>query len=229
MAIDNPLEAAQQQLANEQIARSPLIPYASEIISATTGVKVDKLVDWVNGDRVEKLKYLVDVVIAEVKDSHAKISALKEQSHAHRQLLDQYPGLVLDALKRAEEIRGRDRIGRIGAILVNTLREENPPSADEIEDLVRIATLVNDGDARVLAAIKAGQQSATDAHPIVDGMSIDDVRSACAKLDGLGLVISRDRDRWSLTDETWQRSGFYRMLKKGEDFVRFVETSIARR
>ena len=48
--------------------------------------------------------------------------------------------LFVDATRKAESTRAEDRVRRVGIILANAIIEKGRANADEIEELMRVAT-----------------------------------------------------------------------------------------
>lgn len=54
--------------------------------------------------------------------------------------------LLLDAFRKAENTRAKDRVRRIGLILANAMIETAPKDSDEIEEMMRVAMELSDRD-----------------------------------------------------------------------------------
>jgi len=67
-------------------------------------------------------------------------------------LKKEFPGLVIEAVRRAEVIRSKERIGRFAAILTHSIEVGAYDGADYVEEMLRIATELSDCDVRVLDA-----------------------------------------------------------------------------
>jgi hypothetical protein len=242
MAIDSPLDAAEEQIAAEKRTESGLAVYGrdvSEILGAfPTGVFPPGM-----GLAVETLKfsfkavalylrktedrrrrYLSETVVDELRWLQGKLTAIEAE---HRRFInEEFPGLVLHALQRAERTRAQSRIKRMGKVLGTSARRGPDLPADEVEELLRLSTDLDDADLRVLGALVAGQRHllapATGMVTLGQvnkywqalGRKSDDslrsefaqtveltdgeLHSAFAKLSAYGLLVQRERDESKL-------------------------------
>jgi hypothetical protein len=169
MAIDDPLDASEQQLAAERQASSPLsrlIPYVSElgtiisVIVPGTGLAIPPLkalalrLSMLEARRCE---YLMTTLSDELRRVRANLEHLTE---SHRRFIEEeYFPLVVDGLQKAEQTRSTQRIRRIAAILAHAYEAGPTKSADLAEELMRIAMLLSDDDVVVLRGLYDGQKA----------------------------------------------------------------------
>ncbi len=160
MAIDEPLDAFRTALENDKraapneggklvvsaaaaiVKHLALGPYGGAALDAV-GLLVQR--------RISNLEELLETVDHEFKYHRRLIDQLSAASEAHRRFRQEdLPGLILDACHKAEDTRARDRIRRIGRILVNSLTVDPPPMADDVEELMRAAMALEDRDVLLL-------------------------------------------------------------------------------
>jgi hypothetical protein len=171
MAIDDPLDAAEQRLAAEERASSPLsrfirplVELGAELTDISPGLLPEpsepalKAAGFLLSKREEnRREYLVACLIDEVRRIRGQIERVDED-HS-RFVKDQWLPLFLDGLQKAEQTINQQRIRRIAAILAHSL-EAGPSKSTEIaEEMMRIAMLLSDEDVLVLRTIYEGQNA----------------------------------------------------------------------
>lgn len=120
MSIDDPLAAAEQVLANEERARSPVLRYASKVIGVLPSPVAEAVSKALESDSVGKLEYMTEVLKSEFSRVRSTVEKLSAESDEHRRFCtESLPELMLDGYRKAERTRAKDRIRRIAAILVN--------------------------------------------------------------------------------------------------------------
>jgi hypothetical protein len=144
--------------------------------------------------------------------------------------------LLLDAARKAENTRAKARVKRIGLILANAVVEPKPTDADEIEEMMRVATELSDRDIEPLRelvriegdAVRAqGRVARYDAHTRWEQGSwgtriVPELDSVFSKLESYGLVsrIPPPNNLNILAD--YQNR--YVLLPKGARFVDLVQS-----
>jgi hypothetical protein len=248
VAIDDPLDAAEECARAEERESSPVARYISDLADLTdelptgiVGCAVKGLGTWLDSLESGRRKYLIDCLTAELRRVRAKLEALGEshRTFAEREFLP----LVLDGLQKAEQTRSESRIERIARILAHALEIAGGASADTAEEMMRVATILSDDDVLVLRSIFEGQLSSfnkstgrTDFEtanefwarlngPITDQISIDlmkfsagQLQGICAKLQSLGLVAQMERNQMKLPPGAVP----YALLEKGAAFIEYI-------
>lgn len=248
MAIDEPISALQNLNASDERQRSPILSLSSDFLRlikllAPVGSEIplsalEGAVDWLSRRSAENRAELVNVIAEELKFRATQIERLLNTSEEHRRFMaDEMPALVVDALRRAEQARAKDRIRRLGRILVHAAEVGN--GADYAEELMRIALEMTDRDIvvlreihRAMAASVVGSGRGATPHmmalqhwrnivgrlPMTQGETL----STCLKLEGYGLLRrAEDRSRNNLADEPLA----FGLLQKGKDFVDYLHSS----
>lgn len=245
MPIDDPISAARALIAGDERERSPVIRLAKdffEILNCFPPARallerlpVGTVVNWLERREQENRQYLVDVLIDEVKRHESKLRDLEQKDGQHAAFIrDEYPGLVLDGLNKSERVRAKERIVRIGRILASAAEQGPARSADQTEEMMRIAMDLDDRDVFVLRELHAAQASLVtggviareavnevwrDHPPRVPGMGENEIQSICAKLQSYGLVTRIERNNFKLGLDQIPHA----VLQKGADFILYIQ------
>ena len=149
----------------------------------------------------------------------------------------EWPRLLVDGQRRARVVRAQERVKRIAMILSNAAQQQSPSAADEIEEMMRIATELSD---REVLALKLMAESASGSlwadrlslyHAWelwkrvpwrANGFSDSDVESVCSKLASFGLIARLDIPS-NQNIQTNVHNG-YELLQKALTFLRFVRS-----
>ena len=127
------------------------------------------------------------------------MARLGRQAQAREEVARQ---LLLDAARKAENTRAKDRVKRIGLILANVVTEQRQTDADEVEEMMRIAMELSDRDIQPLRELvrvegptvqAQGRLERYDAHTRWEqgswGTRVDsELDSVFSKLESYGLV-----------------------------------------
>jgi len=170
VAIDNPLDQAQAQLAAEERDRSlalGVLASASIFVRAfralTTAVAsgnpaelLDTLKGYAESRAAENVRYLLEIVISEVRAQSERFSELdrRQQEYLDRD----WPGLLLDTERKARATRAQEKVGRLARIVSSAAFEDPPAPPDRTEELLRIATNLDELDVRILTVLVNGQR-----------------------------------------------------------------------
>ena len=237
VAFDDPLGALAAQIENEERAHSGIQKYVNEIVGLIPGW-FGKVVSWsVQRDRSAKQQLVIDVIKSEICRHEAQIKDLLSRSQVQREFVEkEWPPLVVDGLKKAENTRAEDRARTIGLILSHVLLHDPPPPADYVEEMMRVSMLLDKTDAEVLRQIVAKQglllppsgaldenganEAWHDSPPKVTGLSDAMLTSICSKLESLGLVRAvKPRDTWYSLKTVGTP---FTLLEKGKAFAAFA-------
>lgn len=245
LAIDDPLEAAEALIASDERQRSPVaglarnlldvvkfIPAAQKALEGFTK-PAEAIVQWLDHHSQENRDYLVNVLKEEIKQTRGWLEQISDE---HRQFLEgDYMALVLDGLKKAENLRSKERIARIAKILAYAANVGPANSVDYTEEMMRVAMDLTDQDVGVLREIDRAQKeilkwsggmapmdpvndSWKNDPPKVEGMTPSAIVSACEKLQSFGLVMRVDRVNTKLNLSVTP----YGILQKGHDFIQYI-------
>src|SRR5947209_2578768 len=115
MAIDDPIQAAKDAIASDERQRSPVTEFAQDLVAVAKcipGIRpfaapAELVLRSLNKRNQENRDYLLGVLEEELKRIRSKLEHLTEEQHKFME--HDYTELVLDGLKRAENIRSKDR------------------------------------------------------------------------------------------------------------------------
>jgi hypothetical protein len=197
---------------------------------------------WLDQQASNNLSELVAVLAEEQKYRGAQIERLRQESKEHTKFLaDDLPGLTLDAMRRAEGIRAKDRIKRLARVLVHAAEVGRHDQADYAEEMLRIAVELSERDVHVLREIVLVQarqirqdlgrvtpRVAHDWMPTITaslktaGFLQGEIDSVCAKLESFGLVTKTERNVNLISDNPTP----YALLQKGLDFINYIKSAV---
>lgn len=251
---DNPVEALQALNESDARQRVPIPKYTREItqlvglfgkkgatVSRLAGVALSLLTRREEENRQE----LVNAIADELKYCAERIEKLSVESEEHRIFMEsELPALVLDGFRRAEQSRAKDRIQRLGRVLVHAALSGPSEGADTVEDLMKVASELSERDVAVLRLISdhdpVSRFHPSEARRLVRGTERDrwykidwnkggftahEVESICGKLYGLGLLAPIRYARQEAPD-----AGLvvpltpYELLKMGRDFLAYIRS-----
>jgi hypothetical protein len=246
MAIDDhPLDALQHQLVMEGLASDPVARKVIKIFSVIKfGPPFDQIIGKINeklgAESLAHIKIVLETCVDEVKRLDREFRAFKDATAADPERAAErteiIKDLVVDAARKSENTRSKERVKRIGLILANAVVASRP-DADEFEELMRVAMELADGDVallRELVRIEGAMLSKQEYIPRYTahqqwefgkwGSNIDpELDSVFSKLESFGLV-SRipPPSNLNITADIQNR---YVLLKKGLRFATFVRQS----
>jgi len=155
---DNPIDALKHQFEMEDLSTSPVTGRVLQIVSSLPVVPppLSKAIEWLRkrlaADGAERDRIMLETIAAEVvkhgEDLERTQKVLTDQeSRMSEEVLGP---LLVDAARKAENTRAKERVRRIGLILANAMIETGPADADEVEELMRVATELSDRDVELL-------------------------------------------------------------------------------
>jgi hypothetical protein len=244
MAIDDPISALQSLNASDDRQGSPVSRFAKEFLGivklfAPPGAEIplaglEAVTEWLSARAEKNREELLDAVAEEIKHRGAQIEQLRATSEEHRRFMaDEMPGLALDALRRAEQTRAKERIRRLGRILVHAAQVGPKDGADYAEEMLRIATELGERDILMLrevvcAEIMGPDQPINEQHRLNRanrvweqvpwlriGIGMEERESIAGKLQSFGLL--------SASSNISAVSNTYVVLPKARDFVKYVQ------
>jgi hypothetical protein len=157
MPIDEPLDALEQQFKMEDLSGSPATKTVLAVLSRIPLIyPFDVIVAWLKehltADSLERIHLLVQTCIAELRRHRKEIKELRDTQTAEESQVRErvVRDLLLDAARKAENTRAKERVRRIGLILANAVVESQPTDADEVEEMMRVAMDLSDNDIKFL-------------------------------------------------------------------------------
>jgi hypothetical protein len=243
--IDDPISAIQTLNQSDELRQSPVSRYAKYFFpivklfggqaASLTVSSIEHVMGWLNGTAEERMGDLVAVLADEMKQRGAQIERLLAHDQEQRRFVEEeLPGLTLDALRRAEQCRAKDRVERLAKILARAAEVGAQDGADAVETMMSITVVLSGRDVLVLDAAARAYKKERDANPqeaeysvasrawslvpggLVTAVSEDDLMSIGAVLAGLGLMIGVERQAWE--------TPAYRPLERANKFLEYVRT-----
>ena len=169
MTIDDPQKALEAQIEAEERAESPIVRFVPGLARVLEAIPTELLPQHFGGpasltklfakiassfiskEREERRKALIDMLSSELHWLKGKLLEITSQHAAF--MRDEFPGLVLDALEKAEQTRTRERIKRIARIVANAAVRGPAKPADITEELSRVAMTLDESDVQVLSEL----------------------------------------------------------------------------
>jgi hypothetical protein len=245
-ADDHPFDALEKQLRMESLAVSPATKIVRGFISSMPLTwPFDRVAELLTGqlaaDSVAQIRLMLETCMSEVRKHEDEMKKLREARSAEEsQGRAEVSGeLLLDAARKAEGTRAKERVKRIGLILANGIVESKLPDADEIEEMMRVAMELSDHDIeflRELVRIESSLLQMRDHIPRYDahtkweqgrwGDRIDpEIDSVFSKLESYGLVARlAPPNNLNILADFQNR---YVLLKKGLRFVTLIREAAA--
>jgi hypothetical protein len=242
MPIDEPISALEALNASAERQSDPVLARAKcflEVLQLFSPPGVEKIFSslttaygWLGVRAEQNRRELAQVVAEEVKRHSAEMIRLWGSCEEYRRFMkDVMPGLILDALRRAEQLRAKERIRRLGLIVMHAARVGPQEGADQVEEMMRIAADMTDEDVLVLKRISETydrylQLPAHAGHiltmPGIDGVERNAIVSICGKLQSLGLIATPERHAAVMGEFGWPPGGGFVPLVRGQTFLKFV-------
>jgi hypothetical protein len=237
-------ERALQRLQMEDLGRSPG--------TAVPGIAVKAITTLLHGDLTqvadlftqcqgafesERSGYLLRCVIDDLKWLRDQVDSFTQKQTEY--LSTDWVALLFDADKKARATRARSRIERIATILCLSVQIEPTPSADETEEMMRVAMELSDREIdylRELIRIEGSMLETQDhiprgsAHLTWEqgswGSRVDpEIDSIFSKLESYGLVARLAPPNNLNIHADFQNR--YVLLKKGSRFAHLVRQASA--
>ena len=244
-ADDHPFEALEKQLQMEALSVSPVTKVVLSLASQLPlKWPFNKLVEMfkrrLSVSSSERIELMLQTCMDEVRKQESKIKELSEKKppeevKAREEVSTE---LLLDAARKAENTRAKERVKRIGLILANTVLEPKP-DADEAEEMMRVAMELSDRDVeylRELVRIEASILQSQDHIPRFEAhqrwdqgfwgtRNNPEIDSVFSKLESYGLVtrIAPPNNLNIMAD--YQNR--YVLLKKGLRFATLTRQAAA--
>src|ERR1700737_4642200 len=157
MSIDDPIRALEQRFEMEDLSSSPVTKKVLHLVSLFPLIwPFNKLAETLKGhlaaDAVERIRMMLETCVNEISKHTKELEqfrkTISEQEAQAREEVSRE--LLLDAARKAENTRAKERVKRIGLILANAVVEPKQTDADEIEEMMRVATELSDRDIQFL-------------------------------------------------------------------------------
>jgi hypothetical protein len=149
---DNPIDALKHQFEMEDLSNSPategLLKIASYLPLGPLGKPLEWLRNRINAQFAERNRLLLETIEDEVKKHANELERTKTviAENAERTSPQAMLELLLDAVRKAENTRSKERVKRIALILFNAVAEAKAADEDEVEEMMRVAMELGDRD-----------------------------------------------------------------------------------
>lgn len=247
MPIDDPISALEVLDRSDERQRSPLARFRKPLLAVAkllgppgTELAVNSIeaaAEWLNGRAESNIRDFINVFAGEIKYCTAKIQKLLGENENQRKFIeDELPGLTVDALRRAEQCRARERVARLARILSHAASVGAADGADVIEGMMDVATRLSELDVLVLGHASRDYQIEITAHPreaqravaarawqgIPTKMNIsiseDELVTVGSRLESFGLATKVE------TGVPWETSVFG-PLEAGLKFIEYIQST----
>jgi len=239
---DNPIKRLQHQFEMEDLATSPVTEAVVKIAEKLPLPELlkkgaDFLAGRLNKQAEERRNLLLETVADETVKYGEELDRLKKSvdEHGERTKPEVMAELLMDATRKAQNTRAKERVRRIALILFNALVEPKEADADEVEEMMRVAMEVSDRDVvylRELVKIEGNLLATREHIPRYDAHSawsngfwgdrvVPEVDSVFQKLESYGLVTRiAPPNNQNIIAEIQNR---YVLLPKGLRFVNLIK------
>lgn len=241
MPIDDPVSALQSLNASDERQRSPISRFSKPFLAiaklvapgAAFGLAgVEAAVNWVDGRDESSRQELVTILADELKHTGVMIQKIILDNEAQKRFLeDDLPGLTVDALRRAEQCRAKDRIARLARILAHAAEIGARDGADLVEEMMAVATGLSESDVLILRQATLEFHAETSTHKqeaqravaqrawlrVSEKAAIpeDEIVSIGLKLESFGLAARVE------TGQPWGPP-IFRPLDRGYKFIEYI-------
>jgi len=240
MSIDNPLDQVVALIESDDRQNAPEL--ADQIAKFIGELPLPGAAAIVKLIRYEKEKHniensalLMKTVVDELRRVGAHVDTLGRDSVRREEVRR----LTLDATSKAEDLRDRKRVERIGKILAHAITLESN-NFDKAEEMMRVARDLSDQDVLGLRYLydtqfgileRSGLQVNVDnvnrawreSRPTrIGGIIEAEYLSIFLKLQGFGLATLVER----IQTEIPPNEQVFALLAKGADFVRYIQGAV---
>ena len=241
-ADDHPFDALEHQFDLEDASVSHVNKAILSVASSLPLLwPIDKAVlkirEHLGSDSLDRIRIMLETCMNEIRRQDDEINRLRECMSADEaeRRVETSKELLLDAARKAEATRSKERVQRIGIILAHTAVEPKPIDADEIEEMMRVAMELSDRDTEFLCELvriegvtvaAQGRMTRNSAHTMWErgfwGTRVDpEIDSIFSKLESYGLVARIPPPNNLNIGADFQNR--YVLLKKGLRFVDLVK------
>ncbi len=239
MSSDNPFEQVEALIASDERQQLPepveaflkavaKLPGAGSFVAA---VRYES-----EKQRVENSELMLNTAWEELK----RVSAILDDFFEDPVRREAVRRLILDATRKAEDLRDSERVKRIGRILAHAITLEGISNFDKAEEMMRVAQDLSDQDILGLRYLyetqfpafeQTGWQLPVDAinkiwreyPPKIPGTVLPgENNSIFLKLQGLGLAAAVER----MDTQHGPNERLFSLLPKGADFVRYIQGAV---
>src|SRR5579871_5430101 len=176
MPIDDPISALEALDRSDERQQPAFSRFGKQFLAvvkmlAPPGTEfavgsLELAMDWLNSRAESNRQEFVKVLGDELKHCATQIQRVINENEAQRQFVEnELPGLTLDALRRAEQCRAKERVARLARILSHAVSAGARDGADSIEDMMAIAGRLAESDLVILRHATLEYRAEISAHP----------------------------------------------------------------
>jgi hypothetical protein len=149
---DNPIDALKRQFEMEDLSKSPvtdnLLKLASQLPLGPFQGPIGWLRERIIAQSAERNRLLLETIEDEVTRHARELDRTDAAIAAHvaRTTPQAMLELLLDAVRKGENTRSKERVKRISLILFNAVAEPKAADEDEVEEMMRVAMELGDRD-----------------------------------------------------------------------------------
>jgi hypothetical protein len=149
---DNPIDALKHRFEMEDLSTSPVTERLLKIASQLPLGPFQKAIGWLR-DRIaaesaERNRLLLETIENEIRHHGKELERTGKiiAAHVERTSPQAMFELLLDAVRKSENTRSKERVKRISLILFNAIAEPKAADEDEVEEMMRVAMELSDRD-----------------------------------------------------------------------------------
>lgn len=250
MPIDDPITALEALDKSDERQRSPFARFRKPLLAIAkllgppgtefAAGAFEAADEFLNGRAEANVRDFMNVFAGEIKYCASQTQKLLGENENQRKFIeDELPGLTVDALRRAEQCRARERVARLARILFHAASVGASDGADAVEDMMAVATRLSELDVLVLSHAAREYQTEVTAHPqeaqravaarawrrvpqkMKTSISEDELVTVGSKLESFGLATKVE------TGVPWEPPVF-RPLKAGSRFIEYIQSAEGR-
>lgn len=242
MASDDIFSQVEALIASDQRQQPPeLVDRVLKLVEHVPGAKpvVSLIRHFSERLKADNAELMLRTAWGELKRISFKVDNLGPE-RARFVNSDEMRRLIVDAVRKSEDLRDTHRVERIGKIFAHTVTLEST-DLDKAEELMRVARDLSDQEVIALRDIYETQFELLQKFKLqipdddinamwrdrplkVPGVLEGELNSILLKLQGLGLIIAAER-RGTVLGPNSRPFG---LLAKGADFVRYIAGAVKR-
>jgi hypothetical protein len=241
VSIDNRLDQVDALIATDQRQQPPeTVGAILKVIGSTVpgaGPLVSLLLAHSERQKRENTELVIQTMFEELKRVSPIVDELRQEPEKRQ---EEVVKLVLDATRKAEDLRDGARVKRIGKILAHAITLGPMSNFDKAEEMMRIARDLSDQDVLGLSQLYDSQFATLDGNgwkldvhqinvlwkekqPRLPGVVLPgEAASIFLKLQGLGLATAVER----MDTQHGPNEQVFSLLPKGADFVRYIQGAV---
>jgi hypothetical protein len=241
MSIDNPQDQVEALIASDERQQPPETVNAILSLIASKVPGTERLISLLQSQAQKQRRENAELMLRTAWDELKHVSSIVDQLRQESEKREEdVVNLILDATRKAEDLRDQKRVERIGKILAHAITLGEMSNFNKAEEMMRVARDLSDQDVLALGQMYESQFSELnkagwnvdvdiinriwrDQRPKVLGTTLPgELDSILLKLQGMGLVTQVERRDFTLGPN----ERVFALLPKGADFVRYIHGAV---